>query len=135
MINPVFGFTVKQGKLVVDSPFRFRVRLSAFEGKRGELTVRQPKKKRSLNQNSAYWGIAIEILCDQTGYDRDTMHEALKAKFASHTDENTGLLVIESTTKMDTVRFMKYYEDIQRWAAEFLDCYIPDPGEVPIDFY
>ena len=32
---------------------------------------------------------------------------------------------------MDTVRFNKYYEDIQRWAIEFLGCYIPDPNEMP----
>jgi len=57
------------------------------------------------------------------------MHESLKAKFASRPDPATGLSIIESTTAMDTVRFMKYYRDIQRWAAEFLHIYIPDPGE------
>lgn len=71
----------------------------------------------------------VEILCNHTGYDKETMHEALKAKFASRTDPDTGLLVIESTAKMDTKRFNQYYDDIQRWAAEFLDCYIPSPNE------
>ena len=63
------------------------------------------------------------------------MHDALKEKFASRRDEKTGLLIVESTAKMDTVRFMKYYDDIQVWAAEFLDVYIPDPNEAPmVDF-
>ena len=128
-INQIFRGHIERGKLILDDPGKYFVRLSGLEGQRVELIVRKQKSQRSLNQNSAYWGIAIEILCSHTGYDRETMHEALKAKFASYEDLKTGLMVIESTAKMDTVRFMKYYDDIQRWAAEFLNCYIPSPNE------
>ena len=129
MPSPVLTGRIEKGKLILDSPHRYLVRLSVLNGKLVELILRPRRKQRSINQNAAYWGIVIEILCNHTGYDKDTMHEALKAKFASHQDPDTGLLIIESTAKMDTKRFNKYYEEIQRWAAEFLDCYIPSPNE------
>lgn len=134
-MNPVFSGKVEKGNLVLDRPDRFMVHLSKYDGKPVEVVVRKKKSQRSINQNAAYWGIAVEILCQQTGFSREEMHEALKAKFASRIDEKTGLLIVESTAKMDTVRFMKYYDDIQRWAAEFLNCYIPDPHEGPLPYY
>ena len=129
MPSPVFTGRIENGKLILDSPHRYIVRLSALNGKLVELVIRKRRSQRSPNQNAAYWGIVVEILSNHTGYDKDTMHEALKAKFASRTDEKTGLLVIESTAKMNTVRFNRYYSDIQQWAAEFLGCYIPSPNE------
>jgi hypothetical protein len=128
-MTPIHRGKVAQGKKIYDNPSRYLVQLSKLEGKRFEETLRQEKSKRSLNQNAAYWGIVINILSDHLGYDKDAMHDALKVKFASHVDPKTGLTVTESTTKMDTKRFMKYYEDIQRWASEFLNCYIPNPNE------
>jgi hypothetical protein len=52
----------------------------------------------------------------------------LAAKFASHPDES-GLPHIESTAKMTVERFIEYTEAIKRWSAEFLQVYVPDPGE------
>lgn len=132
-MNPVFQGKVEKGKLVLETQERFRVYLSKYEGMPIEVSVRKKKSQRSINQNAAYWGIAVEILCGHLGYDKDTLHDALRQKFASRVDPATGLTVVESTAKMDTVRFMKYYDDIQRWAAEFLNVYIPDPNEAPFD--
>jgi len=125
----IFRGSIKKGKLILDDPARFSVHLSSLNDKRVEVVVRKEKSQRSLQQNKAYFGIVIEMLCEKTGYDRDTMHDMMRVKFASHEDLNTGLLVVESTAKMDTVRFIKYYEDIQRWAAEFLELDIPSPNE------
>jgi len=128
-MNPIHTGTVTQGKLKLDNPSRYLVALARLNGKLIELVVRQRRSQRSLNQNAAYWGIAVEILSEHTGYDKETMHEALKEKFASRRDEKTGLLIVESTAKMDTKRFNRYYEDIQRWAVEFLGVRIPSPNE------
>jgi hypothetical protein len=121
---------VEKGKPVLDRPNKYLVKLASLEGKRVELVIRLQKSKRSNQQNAAYWGIVIEILSNHTGFSKDEIHEALKQKFASRVDPDTGLTIVESTTKMDTKRFIQYYEDIQRWAAEFLDCYIPNPNEI-----
>jgi len=133
-MNPIFLGKVEKGKLILNTPGRFQIHLAKYEGQEVEIQVRKKKSQRSINQNAAYWGIAIEILCEHTGYDKETLHDALRQKFASRVDAETGLTVIESTTKMDTVRFMKYYDDIQRWAMDFLNVYIPDPNEAPLTF-
>ena len=131
-MNPIFHGRVEKGKLILDSPDRFRVHLSRYEGQAVEVVVRKKKSQRSIQQNKAYFGIAVEILCEHTGFTREEMHDALKQKFASRVDEKTGLTIIESTADMDTVRFCQYYEDIQRWAIEFLNVYIPSPNEPPM---
>jgi hypothetical protein len=131
-MNPIFRGRIEKGKLLLENPARYLMALSNLEGQHIELVVRKQKSQRSLAQNRAYFGIAVDMLCEKTGYDKDSMHDALRTKFASTEDLTTGLRVIESTSKMDTVRFMKYYDDIQRWAAEFLDVYIPSPNESDI---
>jgi len=131
-MTPIFHGKVEKGKLIIDSPDRFRVHLSRYEGQSVEVVVRKKKSQRSLQQNRAYFGIAVEILCEHTGFGREEMHVALRQKFASRVDEKTGLTIIESTAAMDTVRFGKYYAEIQRWALEFLNIYVPDPNEPPM---
>lgn len=133
-MNPIHRGKVAQGKIKFDLPYKYLVRLSQLEGKRVEVVLRQEKSKRSLNQNSAYWGIAIEILCECEafgGYTKEEIHDALRKEFLSKVDPNTGLTKIRSTTDLNTVEFNEYYEKIQRWAAEFLDIYIPSPNEAP----
>lgn len=108
---------------------KYLVQISKLEGKEIELTIRKKKSQRSINQNAAYWGLVIDILSEHLGYEREEVHDALRAKFLSHIDEKTGLTVIRSTTSLSTVEFMDYYSKIQRWASEFLNCYIPSPNE------
>ena len=131
-MNPIFQGKINKGKLILETPDRFRVHLLRYEGQQVEFSLRKKKSQRSSEQNRAYFGIAVEILCEHTGFSREEMHEALKQKFASRIDEKTGLTIVESTASMDTVRFMRYYDDIQKWAAEFLNVYIPSPGEPPM---
>jgi hypothetical protein len=133
-INPIFGFTVTQGKLVIDSPQKFRVRLAAFEGKRGELTVRQPKKQRSLSENAYYHAVIVAMLSEFTGYEKEEMHEILKWKFLRYVDDR-GIERARSTTELSTVEAEEYYERIRRWASIDLHLYIPLPGEIPVDIY
>lgn len=128
-MNPVFRGIVRQGKKIYDNPSGYLVQLSKLEGKRFEEILRIEKKDRSNQQNKAYWGIIIEILSDHLGYEREETHDAMRQKFLSHIDEKTGLTVIRSTTSLSTIEFNEYYAQIQRWAAEFLQVYIPDPNE------
>jgi len=129
MTTPVFVGQIEKGKLLLDTPARYLVHLSTLEGRRVEIIVRKQRSQRSLAQNNAYWGLVVEMLAAKTGYGKETMHLALKEKFASRIDEKTGLVIVESTAEMDTKRFSQYYEDIQKWAWEFLELKIPAPGE------
>lgn len=129
-MNPVFTGTISEGKLKLDRPDRYQLQVLSLNGKKIELVLRRRKKKRTLPQNRAYFGIVVEYLAKELGFSTEQMHEALKVECASRIDPKTGLTIIESTAEMDTVRFIKYYEDVQRWAKEFLGFDIPSPNEI-----
>lgn len=135
-MTPILRGRVERGKKIYDSHTRYLVQLSKLEGQRFEEILRKEKSKRSINQNSAYWGIVIEILSEQEsfgGYTKEEIHDALRKEFLSKVDPNTGLTRIRSTTDLNTVEFNEYYAAIQRWASSFLNVYIPDPNEIPFD--
>jgi hypothetical protein len=74
-------------------------------------------------------------LIDQ-GFDNfrndESVHELLKYRFLKVDESNPdGLFVerIKSTTELSTSQFMDYIAEIQRWASEFLNVYIPEPNE------
>lgn len=128
MPSPIFTGHIEHGNLIFDRPDLFAIHKSGLEGKKVEVIVRKETHPRTLAMNSYYWGVIIPLIGDHLGYDKDEMHEALKVKFASQIDEN-GLTRIESTAKMTVERFIEYTEAVKRWAAEFLNIYVPDPNE------
>jgi len=130
-MNSVFTGVITKGKEVFDNPERYAVHKSKLEGQRFELVLRKETHRRTDQQNRYMWGIVYEIISDHTGYDPEQVHDAMKVMFASQHLDN-GLTITERTSKMDTVRFTKYIEDIKRWAAEFLGCYIPEANEVQV---
>jgi len=128
-MNAILYGKVSKGKLILDYPEKLVVLLASLENKRIELMVRKETTVRSSQQNRYLWGIIYAIISDNTGYDPEQVHDAMKVKFASKHLDN-GLVITERTSKMDTARMTQYIDDIKRWAAEFLGLYIPDAGEV-----
>jgi hypothetical protein len=116
----------------------FDKEVQVFNGKEVVITIRRKRNHRSEQQNRYYWGGVVPIVCDglnDVGYriTKADTHEFLKATFLKDkiVNEQTGefLETIGSTTRLTTVQFMEFIADIQRWAAEFLGVYIPDPCE------
>ena len=130
-MNPILYGKVEKGKLVLDYPEKFIVRLASFEGKRVEVVIRKETNTRTSSQNRYMWGVVYAIISENTGYDPEQVHDAMKVMFASKHLDN-GLTITERTSKMDTIRMTQYIDDIKRWAAEFLHCYVPDAGEVEL---
>lgn len=128
MPNPILTGKVQYGNLIFDRPDLFAIHKSGLEGKCVEVIIRKPANQRTLAMNSYYWGVIVPLIGDHLGYDKDEMHEALKLKFASQPGDH-GLTRVESTAKMTVERFIEYTESVKRWAAEFLQVYVPDPGE------
>lgn len=119
--------------------------VNSFEGQRVAVSIQKAKKKRSNPQNAFYWGVVIPILKNafiELGYlwNDDATHDFIK-KVVAETDPETiteevvfkssGLIEtrIKSTSELTTTEFCQYVETIQRWSAENLDIYIPDPNE------
>jgi len=131
---PILTGKVKDGKLKLDAPQNYLVELSKFEGQRIELTIRKERHIRSLSQNKYYWGVIIEILSNNFGYDKEEMHEELKRKFNPKPskidcDKTYGA----STTKMSVAEFGEYLEQVITWASVEYGIIIPDSDGVYID--
>ncbi len=107
----------------------------------GTLTWK-PANLRSLSQNAYYHSVCVPMIKDglrEVGYDdirtNEQAHNFLKAKFLrqyAHNRNNPEEVLdlgAGSTTELTTVMFMAYIAEIQKFAAEFLNITIPDPGQ------
>ena len=127
----IFHGKITQGKLQLDSPSAYLRQIAALEGQQIELVLRKHKSHRSNQQNAWYWGVIVELISQHTGYTPSEAHEALKFRFLSdHNPDHQGLIKIKSTSQLSTKEFAEYCDRIVRWAAEHMEIFIPDPGQV-----
>ena len=127
-MDKIINGKVKKGAFIPADPTAFRLCFAKLEGKAVEVVVRKKKKHRSGAQNKYYWGIVIDIISGATGFTPQEAHDAMRFKFL--TDMQGELPKVKSTSELTTVEFLDYIALIQQWASEFLDCYIPEPGEL-----
>jgi len=123
---------IESGKMSIVDRWRMELWIKQQSNMAVEIVIRKARKERSLPQNKYYWGVVISILAAHLGYEKEEMHEALKWEFLQIHDDRP-LKTTRSTTELTTTEFKDYTERIQRWAAEFHGCYIPDPGEGTFD--
>lgn len=131
-MKKIFKGKVQKGKLEFADPKAWLLSLSKMEGKEVELTIAKRLRKRSLNQNAWYWGVAIELLSEHTGYEPEEVHEFLKGKFLKPKEMIVGkekASIVPSTARLSVDGFSKYMDLIQRWADKELKVYIPSPGD------
>lgn len=115
--------------------------IKSFNDKDVVISFSKPKKSRSNNQNSFYWGVVLPLvqkgLIDATGELRsnDNIHYRILLPLFAPTNEiinvDTGECINERLTssEMTTTQFCEYIIEIQKWAAEFLGIDIPSPNE------
>lgn len=134
----VASATVKGGKLIIHQRQAFDSAVSSIrEDSPVEVTVTRLYATRSQKQNRWYWGVAVSLLSEHTGYGPKEMHDILKAKFLpKHLAVTNGngrivdsFVIGGSTRDLNTVEFKDYSERIQRWAADDLGVVIPDPDQ------
>lgn len=124
---------IKGGKAV-------RNYLNELQEGRYTVNVEKYKKKRSLPQNSYYYGVIIPSVLDglvDMGFNKhdlsnEVVHEMLKEKFLKHDLGNENgefVTIVRSTKTLSTSEFMDYIAEIQQWSSSFLGIYIPEPNE------
>jgi hypothetical protein len=122
---------VKGGKLVLRNRRQFdeQIRLMK-DGWQLEVTVQRMRATRSTAQNAWYWSTVLQYISECTGDDVTDLHEHFKVKFNPkrlHLGDEEQVIG-GSTRTMNKAEFGEFIEKIRRWASEFLDCAIPDPG-------
>jgi uncharacterized protein YegL len=107
----------------------------------GRFLIKAEKKdKRSLSQNAYYWKIVVPMVLDglqDAGYNVKTKfqsHEIMKELFLSEdiVNETTGerlTTITRSTADLNKEQFNKFFEEIWRWASEYLNIVIPEPNQ------
>ena len=126
-MNLPFVGTAIGGAVQYDLPDNYQRWLVTLEGQRVVTETKKFRKNRTDAQNRYWWGVVIDILSQHTGYEPEEMHDAIKIKFMPV--EKVGLIAGKSTTHLTTIEFVDLIERVQRWAAQYLQCYIPDPNE------
>jgi len=123
---------IKNGKVTYQNKELFDDHMLNYEGKTVVITVGEQKKRRSLNLNSYYWAVVVKLLSEETGYDKDEMHEVLKSMFLRTRYQIKGVWVdsTKSTTKLSHKEMSEFIEEVKRFASTTLGVYIPDPNEV-----
>lgn len=107
---------------------------SKREGKEVRIEVYPHFNGRSNQQNRYLFGCVYVYIMACTGYSKDEVHEAMSKKFLEPKYLQFGddeIKVDGSTKDLTTVEFIAYHEAIRKWAAEFLQCDIPDPEGQP----
>jgi hypothetical protein len=132
-INPVFRASIKRGDVCfqgIDGKRWFALK-QHLEGKEVEITLQKRRKKRSLNQNSYYWGCVLLHVMEAGGFLTDEeAHDAMRMHFLVKRDG--PLPTVRSTTELTTAEFEEYLEKIRILAAQMWGEYIPLPNEVEI---
>ena len=134
MSTPIFRAVIKQGKVHLINPdvYEMWIKGNFRDGTIVNCTVRKASKIRSLPQNNYYWGVVLNYIGNQTGYEPEEVHENMKQEFLRDHEVQNFMYHIKSTTELTTEEFEDYLEHIRRWAAQFLELYIPLPNEVEV---
>lgn len=114
-----------------------RAHLSKLAGKRVDVVVKVHRNQRTLDQNAWHWGVAIPIIAEELGYDKDehdTLHYALvDLCFGTKFDQRSGLTVPNVRSSLtDTAQFAEFMEWLVRWAAREHGIVVPLPREVEV---
>jgi hypothetical protein len=101
-----------------------------------DVSLKQRKKKRTLDQNSYYHIAVVEPflawLREEWGDDSITheeAHEVLRNRILGYR-ERGEIQIPNSTTRLDTKEFSDYVENCSRWLAEFANVVV-----IPSDLF
>src|SRR3990167_399857 len=127
---------IYQGKLVLSQSQLKRINdyKKKHEGQDIRITLSQPTKGRSLNQNAYMWGVVYEMIASETGHSTEEIHEYMKAMFLPRHfirlgKGNKEQQLTKSTTTLSTFEMEEYLEKVRAFAAMELSIRIPLPHE------
>lgn len=132
---PEVFVTIEDGKIVNYKAFEKWLK----DHRNGRHLIKSERKnKRTLSQNAYYHSVVCACVMDclrDAGYNEVKttvdVHEILKYKFLKKQIPNEHGEFIEfvgSTTKLSTIEFGDYLEDIFQWVSESFGVSIPAPN-------
>lgn len=97
-------------------------------GKPWSVEIKKHVKKRSLNANALYWRW-ISIIADETGNDKDDIHEAFKAKYLEPVERLVmgEMVPVLTTANLNTREMSAYMDKVYAFATNELEMILPLP--------
>ena len=82
-----------------------------------DVSIREHKDSRSIQQNKLYWSLITE-LSSFLGYNTEEMHAMMAYKYLSYKQELLGdeVVIVPSTTKLNIKDFAEYYDKVCQFA-------------------
>lgn len=127
------GVIVK-GELKPQASVSFRQAMKQFADGPVVIRVDVQQERGSAAQRRYWFGVVVKHFSEHCGYDKDEMHEVLKAellpsKDVEFTDPTTGEVRVHripgSTQRLTKAQWKELIDKAQRLGAE-MDIYIPD---------
>jgi len=115
-----FEATIESGKLKLKDKPLFSRFIAKNEGEI-ILDVYKPKKKRSTEHNSYYWGYVASPIADMIGQHKLVFHEQIKCHLYGFKEVGGLRIPNKDTHDMNKEEFQIFIEDVKLWAFEFLD--------------
>lgn len=127
-----FRAKIVEGHITFSDKYRWTEYLRQIEGKYVDIEVKIYRKKRTLDQNAYWWGVVMQTLSENTGYEKEEMNDLIESMFLSKELEIEGVVytVPGKVKNLSTVEFNELKERVQRWAAIDLGIDIPDPEQI-----
>lgn len=130
--------SVRRGKLFINHRRLFDQLVAQLDERWTlEVIVKRLRANRSIQANRYYWGVVLATLSGHTGYTVDELHDLMKMKFIpkhlalldGNGDVHGEFVLGGSTRQMNSQDFAEYVNRVRQFAAEELDCNIPDASE------
>ncbi len=129
---------VKAGKIPLNISQSVRDVFGKLEGKTAQITIQERKKRRSLSQNSFYFGVVVPAIQNMffdagQSVSTDTVHEYLKKHVGNlvttlQTPDGAIKPVTRSSTELSTMDWEIFIEQIRAWAAQW-GTMVPFPND------
>lgn len=123
-VGRTFTGKVINGRIVLNDPHSWQRLINSLDGHDIEVGMARRRKVRSLNANSFYWAVVIELIAAHCGMLPEETHDALRMKFL--TDHTGEIPRVRSTATLDTKEFGEYVDHCIQLGAE-LGVVIPNP--------
>lgn len=122
-----FPTYISSGKMTNFNRDAFGQFISRLKNGKYILVIEKDHPRRTSPENRYYWGVVLKLIAEHTGYSTEECHAIFKDKFLSY--EKFHRRFSRSTTKLKTVEFEEYLENIRRFAATDLQVYVPEPNQ------
>jgi len=121
-------------KLLIQERVRYRAKLLSFkEGQLFQVVIKPFRENVSDLETKVrgyYFGHVLPHIVSYTGHSEDKIHEAMKQKYVSYTDEHGLQLtrsIFSNKSTLDLDEKWEFVEKVRAFAHDYLDIVTHDP--------